>query len=359
MNLSIFKRRSASVVGLDISPSSVKAIELVDLGKGALRIDRFGVFPLLSGVFEPDGRLSNPEALIEVIKLGMQRVGFKTRDVVIGMPSEAVMRKVESFGADTAPETLEEDVKTRITESVAYSIDDAAYDFQPDGEPDLVNNTQSYLLVAVPLERMVERIAAVEAAGLKVVLVDTSELAIQAGFDAVLQASGSETVDRNVVLIDIGSLQTSMLLVRNQELMAARDFPLGGYLLREEIQNAFEKPPEVADRIIRGEDPEPETYRDAVLVPFIEQCASEVQRVLQVFAASLAEGSINDIYVTGGCALLDGMVAGLSNRLNVPVRIADPSEIVQAHDSVRAEDLQRAGPALLTAFGLALRKVTA
>ena len=356
MSLSIFKRRAPPLVGMDISSSSVKVVELSDAGKQGHRIERYAVLALPPNTFEDDGKIANPEALTEVIQKGLRREGFRIKQVAIGMPSAQVMRKVEAVNAELPPDALDSEIQTRITESIAYSIDEAYYDYRPLGEIDPVNNETQYLIVATRRDAMDDRSAVIEAAGLRVAIVDTAEIAIRAAFAEVLARSGADMKDRNVVLIKLGASQTTLLLIRNDDLLYAKEVPIGGNSLRSDIVNAYGKTFEQAERIMRGEEPEPDGYRNSMLNPFIDQCASEVQRLLQVFSASLQQGAINDVYLCGGCALLDGLVNGMNSRLSLPVRIADPTDGLPIAPGVSADDLRRDGPSLLTAYGLAMRR---
>ena len=58
---------------MDISSSSVKMVEVVDAGKGALRVERYTIEPLPKDAVV-DGNITNLEAVIEAVKRGWKKM---------------------------------------------------------------------------------------------------------------------------------------------------------------------------------------------------------------------------------------------------------------------------------------------
>ena len=67
IDLSILNPKARPLIGLDISSSAVKMVELSDAGKGAFRIERYTIEPLPREAVA-DGNIVNLEAVAEAIK---------------------------------------------------------------------------------------------------------------------------------------------------------------------------------------------------------------------------------------------------------------------------------------------------
>ena len=89
---SLFSRQPAPLLGIDISSSSVK---LVELGR-----DKEGVFVLERCVMEPlergwitDGNIEKFDEVAEAIRKLLKKSGTRTRNVAMALPPPAVITK--------------------------------------------------------------------------------------------------------------------------------------------------------------------------------------------------------------------------------------------------------------------------
>src|SRR4051812_32899039 len=85
MALDLFTPKAPPLIGLDISSSSVKIVELVDAGKGAYRIERYCIEPLPRDSVV-DGNISNLEAVGEAVKRAHSRSGTRVKHVAMAVP---------------------------------------------------------------------------------------------------------------------------------------------------------------------------------------------------------------------------------------------------------------------------------
>lgn len=67
MALDIFNPKAQPLLGLDISSSSVKLVELADAGKKVYRVERYAIEPLPKDAVL-DGNITNLEAVAESVK---------------------------------------------------------------------------------------------------------------------------------------------------------------------------------------------------------------------------------------------------------------------------------------------------
>ena len=67
LTFDIFEPKMPPLFGMDISSSSVKMVELMDAGKGAIRVERYAIEALPKDSVV-DGNIANLEAVVEAVK---------------------------------------------------------------------------------------------------------------------------------------------------------------------------------------------------------------------------------------------------------------------------------------------------
>ena len=67
INLDWLSTRGLPILGLDISTTSVKLLELSDAGKGQLRVERYVIEPLPKDAVS-DGNIANHDQVAEAVR---------------------------------------------------------------------------------------------------------------------------------------------------------------------------------------------------------------------------------------------------------------------------------------------------
>ena len=100
----------------------------------------------------------------------------------------------------------------------------------------------------------------------------------------------------------------------------------------------------------------PESYREDVLKPFIDDIGQQVDRGLQFFFSAVSDiAQVDQIILAGGCAQIDGLAAQISERIGIPTVIARPFAQLSISPRAKPNLIVRDETALLLAAGLALR----
>ncbi|MBX6393324.1 MAG: pilus assembly protein PilM, partial [Burkholderiales bacterium] len=86
LRLDIFKPKAPPIFGLDISSSSVKMVELVEVAKGGKRVERYAIEPLPRDAIM-DGNIANLEAVAETVRRAWKRLATRTRHCAMALPS--------------------------------------------------------------------------------------------------------------------------------------------------------------------------------------------------------------------------------------------------------------------------------
>ena len=124
-----FKRSSAGLLGIDISASSVKVVELLPGQKTAIRLERYAIEPIERGAVN-DGNVENPELVAAALGRAMRRLGTRTREVALAMPASAVITKRIMLPAGLPEEDYELQVETEASQYIPFAIEEVNLDFQ-------------------------------------------------------------------------------------------------------------------------------------------------------------------------------------------------------------------------------------
>jgi type IV pilus assembly protein PilM len=351
--LGAFQTRAPALIGVDISSTSIKLVELAEAGKGAYRLERYTIEPLPRDAVT-DGNLVNLDQVSEGLRRGWKRLGSRNRNVALALPAAMVITKKIIVPAAQKEEDLELTVEAEANQYIPFALDEVNLDFQIIGPAPNTPDEVEVLIAASRKEKVEDRVAAAESAGLKPLVMDVESYATQAAFELIAPTLLANGRDQNIALVDIGAHATHLYVLRNNQFLFSRDQASGGNQLTHDIQRAFNLSPEEAEAAKRNQGL-PENYDSDVLQPFMETLALEVTRALQFFFTSTSYNQVDQIILAGGCALLPGLDELISKRAGVTTTIANPFVSMSASDFVRPRQLAQDAPLLLVACGLALR----
>ena len=351
--LGAFQTKSPALIGVDISSTSIKLVELSETGKGAYRLERYTIEPLPRDSVT-DGNIVNIEQVSEGLKRAWKRFGSRNRNVALALPAAMVITKKIIVPAFQKEEDLELTVEAEANQYIPFALDEVNLDFQTIGpSPNNVDEVE-VLIAASRKEKVEDRVAVAETAGLKPLVMDVESYATLAAFDLIAPTLVANGRDQNIALVDIGAHATHLYVLRNNQFLFSRDQASGGNQLTHDIQRAFNLSPEDAEAAKLNQGL-PENYDSDVLQPFMETLALEVTRALQFFFTSTSYSQVDQIILAGGCSLLPGLDELIAKRAGVATVIANPFANMTTSDQVRQRQLSTDAPQLLVACGLALR----
>lgn len=353
IDLSIFNPKARPLIGVDISSFAVKMVELTEVGKGELRIERYAIEPLPKDAVV-DGNIANLEVVTDTVVRCWNRMGTSTRYVALALPTAAVITKKIVLPANLREQEMEVQVESEANQYIPFALDEVNLDFQvvgPASGPDEVE----LLIAASRKEKVEDRVACVEAASLKPLVMDVESYAAQAAFELVERQFPDSGKDQIIALVDIGSNVMNVAMMQNDQPVYAREQAFGGAQLTQDIMRTYGMSFEEAETGKRGGSL-PENYEAELLRPFLEALALEVSRALQFFFTSTPHSHVDRIVLSGGCAILNGIEDVVAERCQVPTVIANPFARMTASSRIRAKQLAADAPALMVACGLALRR---
>jgi type IV pilus assembly protein PilM len=348
-----FKTKYPSLIGVDISSTGLKLVELVETGKGAYRLERYAIEPLVRDLVT-DGNIANLDLVSDALKRAHKRLGSRIRNIALALPAAMVITKKIIVPAGQKEEDLELMVEAEANQYIPFALDEVNLDFQTLG-PAPNNPEESEVLIAASRKEKVEdRVAVAEAAGLHPRVMDVESYAMQQAFELISPTLPASGRDQNIALVDIGAHVTHFYVLRNGQFLFSRDQAFGGNQLTHDVQRAFNLTPDEAESAKKSQGL-PENYDADVLQPFMETLALEVTRALQFFFTSTSYNQVDQIVLAGGCALLPGIDELVAKRAGVTTVIANPFANMATSDRIRPRQLAQDAPVLLIACGLALR----
>jgi len=351
--LDFFQRKSPSLIGVDIASTSLKLVELTETGKGTYRLERYAIEPLPRETVT-DGNISNLDQVSDALKRAWKRMGSRNRLVAMALPAAMVITKKIIVPAGQTEEELELAVEVEANEYIPFALDEVNLDFQVLGPAPNNAEEVEILIAASRKEKVEDRVAIAEAAGLKPAVMDVELYATQEAFRLIAPSLPANGRDQNIALVDIGAHVTHFYVLRNNQFLFSRDQVFGGDQLTQDIQRAFNLSPEEAESAKKNQGL-PENYDNDVLQPFMETLALEITRALQFFFTSTSHSQVDQIVLSGGCAVLPGLDELVAKRAGVATILANPFASMEASDRIRPRQLAQDAPMLLIATGLALR----
>jgi type IV pilus assembly protein PilM len=342
------------LIGIDISTSGVRLVELADAGKGELRLERYAAEPLARGTVV-DGNIENIEAVSEAVLRVWKKSGTRIKHVALGMPPAAVITKKIILPAGLAEDQLEVQVESEASQYIPFALDEVSLDFDVIGAAPNSPDDMEVMLAAARREKVEDRVAIAEAAGLTATVMDIESYAARSAAQRVMDELAGATEGQIVALFQIGAQATHISVLQNGECIYEREQPFGGIQLTQDIVRAYGLSFEEAEARKKAGDL-PDNYAGDLLAPFLENAALEVTRAIQFFFTSTPYTRIDQIYLAGGCAQVTGLPDIIASRTRISSAVISPFKGMQLGPSVREQQLRNEAPAYLVACGLALRR---
>jgi len=355
MNLgNFFKQKQPAILGLDISSTAVK---LLELGKNGdrLRVESYAVEPLpANSVIEKN--IADVEAVGEAIKRAVKRSGSRTKLTAVSVAGSAVITKIISMPGSLSDDEMEQQIELEADQYIPYPLEEVNLDFEIIGPSENEPEKIDVLLAASRSENVDIRIAAIELAGLKAKIVDVEAYAMENALSLIVPHLPDQGADKTIAIIDVGATMTTLNVMHDCKTIYTREQVFGGKQLTEEIQRRYGLSYEEAG-MAKRQGGLPDNYIPEVLEPFKEAMTQQVSRSLQFFYGSSQYDNVDHIVLAGGSAMMLGIDEMVANKLGIHTSVANPFTNMTLAPRVKTQSLSNDAPALMVAAGLAMRSI--
>lgn len=345
--------RTKSVVGLDLGSSGIKLVELKERKNGEFQLQRLGM-ETLSPEAIVDGSIMDSALVVDAIQKLNRETGVKTPSFATSLSGHSVIiKKIQLPAMDE--EELAESLQWEAEQYIPFDINDVRLDYVVLDE-DSAPGEMDVLLVAVKRDKVNDYVSVITQSGKTPALVDVDAFAVQNAFEANYDVNPNKVT----ALVNMGAGVTNINILARGATVFWRDLSFGGDQFSEALQREFSLSFEQAEALKRGDTVDRFSPSDArsVLDAVSDEMAAEIEKTFEFFGATSSEGPVDEMYLSGGCALTPNLQQVLRDRFGVPAEMMNPLRNIDYRTSGFDEDwLMSVAPMLAVSVGLAIRKV--
>lgn len=350
--LPFFRKKAKTLVGIDISSTAVKLLELSKSGQ-RYRVEGYAIEALPANAVV-EKTISDVEGVGDTVAQVVERIRPSTKNAAVAVSGSAVITKLIEMDAALNEDDLEQQLRADADQYIPFPLDEVRMDFQilgpVDGNPERVD----VLVAASRTENVEMRVDALEIGGLVAKVVDVEAYAMERAFQLLSPGLPNAKELQVVAVFDIGATMTTLSVFEHGRSVYTREQMFGGKQLTEEIQRRYGISMDEALKAQRSGEL-PDDYLYEVLQPFKDAVVQQVNRSLQFFYGSTQFNDVDFVLLAGGVSSVEGLPELIEQRVGVNCMVANPFKDMSLSSKVDATSLANDAPAMMIACGLALR----
>jgi type IV pilus assembly protein PilM len=345
------KRKTTPVLGLDVSSTTVKLLELSFTGD-RYRVESYAVSSLpQDAVIEKN--VNDVDGVANAIRSVVAQSRTKLKTVAAAVAGSSVITKLIDMPQGLSEDEMETQLTLEADQYIPYPLEEVSIDFEVQGPSPERDNMVEVLLAACRRETIDTRVEAIESAELIPRIMDVEAYAMERAFSLIRHQLDLEE-ESTVAVVDIGATMTTLSVLNNGQTIYTREQLFGGKQLTDEIMRRYGLPLEEAG-LAKKQGGLPDDYEPEVLEPFKDAVVQQVARSLQFFFSSSQYNDVDYIILAGGVSSMEGLAELVQEKLGTPATVANPFANMSVSPKVNAVALSSDAPAMMIACGLALR----
>lgn len=335
--------------GIDIGNHSIKAIRLSDDGDNPKLIGfAYGSTPmgiLMSESEEAQQRLAT--AIHDIIR-SSNLAGVK--QVVFAVPESHVVRRLMTLPyVDDA--SLETSVAFEMKKWLSSPLDDVRIGKVVVGEK-MQNGVKvvDVLGIAVKISYLDRYMKVLELAGLEPIAAETEAIGT---VRAIAPLAKDKTT--SYLIVDFGSGSTDVSVAFKDKLIYSDSIPYGSDSITKAISQSFSMDMIKAEEYKKTYGIDEKNFNGKlanVVAPVLDLILSDVRKSLEYFRREFSEIAPSKIYITGDAGNMPGLTEYVTQKLQIPVELANAWSSVTVPEKDMAY-LKRNASAYTVAIGLA------
>jgi type IV pilus assembly protein PilM len=351
---------SKPLIGLDVSSTSLKWVELSQGDSSKLVLERCVVEPLQDGWIVA-GHIEQFDEVAAALGRLVKASGSATREVALAMPDSSVIMTKIVRPSDSGEAELLRQVEAEVARLSGRSVAEMNIDYTVQGlvQAHRQNEEVTILIAAASKEKVQDRLGLVESAGLKPVILDVEAEASMLAACRLISAKQEALTSPVVALFQVGTEGVSLHVNYQGEIVHAARKPLDGALLSKLVAQAIGKDGAVGESHQVKEESSGSLFdvEQTDLQALIRALADGLASDLDAFMSASAFRKIDAVLLAGGLSVLYGLQDAIKRRIFFECVVIDPFMNMQPGKALQGNALKIAGRAgMLTACGLALRR---
>ena len=351
MLANLFNKKSKALLGVDISSTSVKILELSH-NNGRYQVEAYACEPLPPNAIVEQS-ISNDEAVGEAIRKCLTRSRAGARRAAIAVAGSAVITKTVQMNGKLKDDEMDFQIRAEADQYIPYPLDEVALDWEVQGPAATGNDMVNVLLAACRSETVERRKDAVEYANLEAGVVDVEAFCTERAFSLLRNQLDGDEIE-TVAIVDIGATMTTLSVLHEGKSIYTREQLFGGRQLTEDIMRRYGLAEEEANRA-KIEGGLPDDYESEVLDHFRRAVVQQVSRSLQFFYSSSQFNDVDYIILAGGTSSIPHLAEQVQEAMGIATVVANPFVSMTLSQKVNPNLLSSDAPSLMIVCGLAMR----
>lgn len=333
--------------GLDIGTNAVRVVQLERAGS-SWTLQHYGYAPI-------DSKLSSSNSaeaqrkLGEIIMTAVGQSGIRTKNVVIGLPSQKTFTTV--VDVPTMPENeLRSTIRYQLEQYIPMAIDEAKVDWALLGQSLHDPKQQEILIASTANSYAEERLEFVEALGLNVIAAEPDPI-------AMIRSLLPQDVRDARLIVDMGDQSTDIAMTFGDAPRLVRTVPTGlQSLIKAAVQNLNVQEDQARQFILKfGLAPdrlEGQVLR--ALETTLDSFASELVKSIKFFQTRYPTAPVGGIFLSGFASTIPQFGDYVNSKTSLQTMMANPWQKVKVSQRDQ-QQLASVAAEFATVVGLAQR----
>lgn len=330
------------MIGLDLGSKFIKACTAFEKPDGS-----YLVYAAMVSAPGDDDKKEKNIVIKNKVKHLLRQLRFKDKDTILSVSGLDLLARDFTL-PKISEENLEDAVMIEAENSIFETIDDMYSDYQ--ALPNSSGDKTDILFVASPKKHINQMLDSLALTDLSVAGVNADNIAIANAFSVL----NNNAYDKSVVLVNIGHDVSNIAILEKGDLRFIRNVAFGGKDITSEVAERYEVDFDTAELIKR----QPDVWESIglnmknILKKSSSNLMEAVFRSMEYCVSRQKIGKVDEILITGGGALLQGMDTFIWETLGINTARWNPLE----SDKIKNVINLQYGFFSTVALGLALQK---
>ena len=342
-----------TLIGLDIGLSSIKASFVDSDGRGNFILTKYSSVELPEAAIVED-EIQKEEDVIACLIECIANLKVTTNLINLGMSGpNTVARKLQLAGGTR--DEIADQVEWEAEQYLPFPIEEGAMSFHILGDNE--GGGVDVLVCACRSDILLNYKDLIEAANLRTCIVDLNLTAITNVFELIMGDKLNDP-EPSYMILDFGAQKTECIIYKKRKIQFTKEMNIGGVMITEEIQRQLGVNYDEAEDLKTTGDENgnlPEEILE-IIDDVAESFFSEIKKTIDFYVSSTSDESLIGCYITGGGAMLPGLLEGLEALLGVDVSILNPFEAFEYNEkNIPKEKINSIAYRGVVALGLGMR----